>query len=257
MRPFAVSAVLISAVRFLWSRFGSFVALGGVPLVLFCGVNLVLERLPNPMADQIGWVDVVFFHALYSASLLIPVPFYVAWHRMTLSLPVETRLGIIPKVGVREIRYGAYTLVLSLLVLPLYTEQFLPASVRREAETEWRVALFFAGSYLVYTGLSVWVTARLSFLFVGIAVDDAAAGWRSTKDNVGRLMIFVAAIWVAVFAVDFVEVLITRGQTPELPIFPVAKAVVTIIGSTILVSAVTIAFRETMGWVSRDVADIF
>lgn len=91
MKRIAVSLTIVETLWFMRANFGRLVAIGFVPVALYCLLSVSTESLWNPDNDNSFGLSVVMYFAADAVLLLVLVPPYVAWHRLALLGPAQCR----------------------------------------------------------------------------------------------------------------------------------------------------------------------
>jgi len=175
----------------------------------------------------------------FLALAIVPMPFRVAWLRYSLLGPRAEPVRIGYAFGPRAFRFLGYTLGLMLIMTAI---MFGFAAVGGALGGGMAV-LFTIGGF----GVSIWVAARLYFVFPIVAMDlpgGLRRAWRESRGQAFRLLVLTLLI-ALVFLLPSIVVNLVLGQVPV--VGAAAILLMQILTEAALWTALGFAYWKTTG----------
>lgn len=261
MSRIAVGPTIVEAARFCLRNIGRMFLMGLIPVVVYFMLSTWLDTACGEEAGRKSWGAMISCNVGSDWIELVFVPFFVAWHRLTLLGDPGTRWLALPRIGRREALYAGYTLIVYLVFLP--ENALIDWSIGIDMEGE-QSLLFISGYILLLVGsaaLWTWVAIRFSFLFVEVAIDgrtELFRGWSMTREyafdlllvGLPNILVFVLVMVIAV-VIGFVPTLtlldFSSDDIFDMSVDGAVSFAIVVVGAY-WVSATTIAFRDVTGW---------
>ena len=226
--PKAVIAATIFVIRNAGPCF-----MRGLPIVIAMGVVTFINYLTNASFAIAGQVIEAFLYAIFA----------VAWHRYSL-LPAEReKRGFALSFGLREIKFGALILVVSVA-------SFLIVSILVEVLPD-------TAAIIVAFILVILASAMLAFFYPAIALDQPIDGGLFVQEGLTLIFSFIlgALLAMMIFVVPMAAAALLAGLIAagfgSTTTIVLAIGIVNVIASVIIiaitVSTVSFLYRDVIG----------
>jgi len=257
--------------------------------IVLCQPKLLFRAIIFPYTLSVAiwliWYVIPFWEhwsliALSYCTGLLPYTFFgVAWHRLTLLGHDEGEPPLIPALKRRHLLFFVFSLVVtSIYVLPIWAvmppEEGSTMSSRETGEFIFWISmvsfllLITIGTYVLFPYFMV----RLSFVFPAVSVDEnyrLRHSWRHTRKQGFRLLFLVLAAGLPAtllilglrYGLDAVYDLLPKSEglarySPRYLVITflsfLVLPVLSYVPVALLVSAVSLAFRDCTGWVPSE-----
>lgn len=270
VQKIAVTATVHAAYATVFGRLGPLVKAAVLPLALALAISMAALTMGERPVLEVGLVVLSF----------VPYTIFgVAWHRLTLLGADRAPPSALPAWRGRHWRFFGYAIAMQIIVqlIAVTAVPFVQALAGGPQQVTSGSA--FAMAALLLIVLSVpYVLARLSFVFPAAAVDERYGlhhSWSHTKGQGLRLIaaLFLAAVPI-MLSTGIVSGTVGAWLLHDLSQAETEQAVYAYIGENlgsillvqavlvalnflmmaVLVSVVSLAFRDTTGWVPAEEA---
>ena len=251
----------------VFRNLGVFLALALLPIAL----TLIVQETSREIVGYLDWPKRVRLLLEEPFRWLFWTVFAVAWHRYVLLGQRDTTAWIQFRVGWREIRYLCYSAVVSIPLLGARVPTMVLIHNLQEFSA-W-TALMLSLIALMIIGLGIVVLIRFSFIFPSVSVDRPTGfhrSWKETRSSGWRIFgtTFLASIPIGV--VDRLLREVTLAMEPGVAMLGggyfdnllgrwmlatlVTQLIFTFLFVAVLVSALSLAFRDRTKWAPGEVS---
>lgn len=254
----AINPTIAEAVGFCVANYRRLIMLGFLPGAVYLALAVVIESTLGGDGTSRSLGVSIAYSILTIGVELVLVPFYVAWHRLTLIGDSGVSGQMLPLMGARDALYAGYLCLLFLIFLP--AEILVEISASSPEAEESLLAVLGPILSVANPVVLIWVSIRLSFLFVDTAVDGRATireAWKLTRGNTYVLTFITLPVSAAIFLVCFGLVALViipilsisdYGGSWMDVVYVVTIAPAIVIAGAYWVSATSIAYRDATGW---------
>ena len=253
--------------RIVFRNLGVFVALALLPIAL----TFIVQELSREVVAYWDWPRRVRLLLEEPFRWLFWTVFAVAWHRFALLGQRDSAAWIQFRFGWREIRYLFYSAVVAIPLLGARVPTMV--LIQNLQELSASTALSLSLIALMAIGLGLVVLIRFSFIFPSVSVERPTGfrrAWKETSGSGWRIFLttFLASIPIAVFDRLLREV--TLAMEPGVTRLggsyfdnllgrwmlatTVTQLVFTFLFTAVLVSALSLAFKDRTKWTPRTVS---
>ena len=258
MTRLPVTATIKDAILFWLRNIGLFCAIGAVPIILYLAANELFDTA-WPIDESNSLLRIIFNNVAILVVQLIPVPLYVAWHRVILMSDAGSECRWIPRVGDTELRYALAAFLISIPALVGSVAFELRPHDATGIAAITPTVLMFVFMLLV----EMWLMIKTAFIFVEIAfgrLTSIRSGWGKTKGCGVRLTGIILGVSgatmlpIILFVEDrtFMEFdeqeNAARLEDLTDRVFVTALSIESVFSHAIWVSATSIAYRHVTGW---------
>ncbi len=268
VRELPIAETISEAYRTVFENFGAWFKIMLGPAALAVPIAVLSKALLAPeeakfagqnMSDpevfaaliQSAWPELLLSYLL---SLIYYVLFAVAWHRYLLLQESPASALAAFKPSARHLRFYFYTIYLILIASGLLAVLlFIGGSILGLlGDGAGALRLLFSLLALVFLFYAV---ARLQFAFAAVAVDEQYGfldSWRNTRGQGWRFLTVLACCTLPpMFFNLFMFALLSAAQGNSLLalISSFILAAVGLLCISVLISAISVAFRTCTGWV--------